>query len=149
MGRMASRNNHKEIAMTDTTATNIIADPFVGNDNGYWIEGTNGRVHQCDAAGRVLHTEHDTTLDDLVWEWEEQAAIYEGERQAEFVMSYVMGGGRPQDAMLAYRQGQAIAEGRAAWGEDDDGAVCEHGMAAWLCAGPDHYPADDPFEDAF
>jgi hypothetical protein len=21
--------------------------------------------------------------------------------------------------------------------------TCEHGMAAWLCAGPGHYPADD------
>jgi hypothetical protein len=24
-------------------------------------------------------------------------------------------------------------------------ATCEHGMAAWLCEGPMHYPADNPF----
>jgi hypothetical protein len=24
---------------------------------------------------------------------------------------------------------------------------CEHGLSLWLCAGPGHYPPDDPFRD--
>lgn len=25
--------------------------------------------------------------------------------------------------------------------------VCEHGLSAWLCEGPDHYPADDNWSE--
>lgn len=26
-----------------------------------------------------------------------------------------------------------------------EGDTCEHGLSAWLCEGPNHYPADHPF----
>lgn len=26
---------------------------------------------------------------------------------------------------------------------EDDAKTCEHGLSAWLCEGPMHYPADD------
>lgn len=33
------------------------------------------------------------------------------------------------------------------WAESEEAqAVCEHGMSAWLCAGPGHYPMDDGYD---
>jgi len=33
---------------------------------------------------------------------------------------------------------------QVAWEESEEAnATCEHGMSAWLCAGPGHYPMDD------
>jgi hypothetical protein len=66
---------------------------------------------------------------------------------AEAVMSWVMGGGAPEDASV---YANVIASGRV-WnggiptdGDDEgDHEQCEHGLSARLCVGPSHYPLDD------
>jgi len=44
--------------------------------------------------------------------------------------------------LVALMEANKAAE--AAWEESEEAqATCEHGMSAWLCAGPGHYPMDD------
>lgn len=78
-------------------------------------------------------------------EADQAAAEQRAEIYAEAGMSFVAGGGTPEDAM---RYAAVIASGQE-WdgglpsldGIDTD-AKCEHGMSAWLCEGPQHYPMD-------
>jgi hypothetical protein len=89
------------------------------------------------------------TLADLeeILQWgsrDDQAAEQRAEMYAEAGMSWVAGGGSPEDAMI---YASVIASGRT-WEEylagisPMTGEVCEHGLDAGLCAGPEHYPAD-------
>jgi hypothetical protein len=83
-----------------------------------------------------------------MWHWEAEAAQAEAEVYGEAVMSWVMGGGDPADAQV---YAKVVAAG-GDWGEylagvtgppeGDDGELCEHGLAKWLCEGPQHYPMD-------
>jgi|SRR5215472_671145 len=79
-----------------------------------------------------------------------QAAEAAAEAYAEAGMSWVAGGGSPEDAQLYAR---VIASGKT-WDEylrEQDEAfaaaieaagTCEHGLSAALCEGPQHYPMD-------
>lgn len=59
------------------------------------------------------------------------------EIRAERMMDWVMSGGDPADAST-----YAFYEEHGWPTYEDDGALCEHGMSASLCAGPSHYPLD-------
>jgi hypothetical protein len=41
-----------------------------------------------------------------------------------------------------YAEAQAKAEEEAFFASPEGQAQCEHGLSAWLCAGPGHYPDD-------
>jgi hypothetical protein len=62
---------------------------------------------------------------------------------AEAVMSWVAGGGSPEDAG---RYAVVVASGGVWDGGVGDmefsGQLCEHGLALELCCGPQHYPMD-------
>jgi hypothetical protein len=66
-----------------------------------------------------------------------------GEIYAEAVMSWVCGGGSPEDAS---RYASVIAAGGTWDGgishEEFSGELCDHGLALELCCGPQHYPMD-------
>jgi hypothetical protein len=62
---------------------------------------------------------------------------------AEAVMSWVAGGGSPDDAG---RYAHVVASG-GVWdggigASPMTGEACEHGLDAGLCEGPQHYPMD-------
>jgi hypothetical protein len=39
----------------------------------------------------------------------------------------------------------SIKAAAEAWEDSEEAqATCEHGMSAWLCSGPNHYPMDYP-----
>jgi len=47
--------------------------------------------------------------------------------------------------LLAIQAANAAAEEE--WANSAEAqATCEHGMSAWLCEGPSHYPMDDPYD---
>ena len=73
----------------------------------------------------------------------EQAAESAAECYAEGVMSWVAGGGSPQDA---HRYASVVASGGTWDGGIGDspmtGERCAHGLDAGLCVGPSHYPMD-------
>ena len=49
------------------------------------------------------------------------------------------------EALMAKQDAMRAAQ--AAWEESEEAqATCEHGMSAWLCAGPGHYPMDDGYD---
>lgn len=52
--------------------------------------------------------------------------------------------GVPQSARCGYPvvPGTPWCQGHEMADEDEMDEMCEHGMAAWLCAGPSHYPMD-------
>jgi hypothetical protein len=79
-------------------------------------------------------------------EFYDYQAQSEGEIYAEAVMSWVMGGGNPEDASLyagVIARGGVWNGGIAPPGDDDgDDELCEHGLSARLCVGPSHYPLD-------
>ena len=61
----------------------------------------------------------------------------EGEMRAEYMNDWIMSGGDPMDASL-YARYQMHG-----WPESPmTGELCEHGLDAGLCAGPNHYPMD-------
>ena len=73
----------------------------------------------------------------------DEAAQQAAELYAEGVMSWVMGGGSPEDAG---RYASVVSRGDV-WdggvsGFEFSGRHCEHGLALELCAGPQHYPMD-------
>ena len=75
---------------------------------------------------------------------EQMAAEQRAELYAEGVMSWVAGGGNPQDAG---RYASVYASGREWDGGIGDGQLsgktCDHGLALELCADPiNHYPPD-------
>lgn len=73
------------MATTDTTTTTR------------WITGTDGREYEIDeATGRVVSMERVDSYEDY---------DDEGEMFAEFVMSWVTGGGNASDASAAWAQG--------------------------------------------
>lgn len=44
------------------------------------------------------------------------------------------------------KQQDSIRKAAAEWAESEEAqATCVHGMSAWLCAGPGHYPMDDDY----
>jgi len=45
--------------------------------------------------------------------------------------------------LIAIRDANVAAEAEW-WDSAEAQATCEHGMSAWLCEGPQHYPMDDP-----
>ena len=50
----------------------------------------------------------------------------------------------PEGYAAALARMRANAADAAEWAESEEAqAVCEHGMSAWLCAGPGHYPMDE------
>ena len=49
------------------------------------------------------------------------------------------------ERLLAVQAANAAAE-EAFFDSEEAQATCEHGMSAWLCAGPGHYPMDDPYD---
>jgi hypothetical protein len=52
----------------------------------------------------------------------------------------------PEGYAAAVAQMEANQAAEAEWAESEEAqAVCEHGMSAWLCAGPGHYPMDDDY----
>jgi hypothetical protein len=74
---------------------------------------------------------------------EELASQQADEIYAEGVMSWVAGGGSPEDAG---RYAAVVASG-GTWdggigAMEFSGKLCEHQMALELCAGPQHYPMD-------
>lgn len=88
---------------------------------------------------RHASVEHVRACWDLAREAEAQ---YRAETYAESFMSWVAGGGSQDDASTyanAMASGRGWHPGEAA---DDDDAICEHGLSAALCAGPNHYPTD-------
>ena len=48
-------------------------------------------------------------------------------------------GGDAWGEFVRYTNGVVMAVTR----EAERDAICEHGLSAWLCEGPQHYPADD------
>lgn len=71
------------------------------------------------------------------------AAQQAGELYAEGIMSWVAGGGSPEDAG---RYAAVVASGGTWDGGAGDmalsGKTCDHGLALELCEGPQHYPMD-------
>jgi L-fucose isomerase-like protein len=52
----------------------------------------------------------------------------------------------PEGYAAAVAQMEANQAAEAEWAESEEAqAVCEHGLSAWLCAGPGHYPMDDDY----
>lgn len=73
----------------------------------------------------------------------ELSAQQRDEIYAEAVMSWVCGGGNPEDAS---RYAFVIASGEVWDGgigpSPMTGELCDHGLDAGLCCGPQHYPPD-------
>ena len=75
----------------------------------------------------------------------EAEAESRGELYAEAVMSWVAGGGSPEDAgryASVVSRGGVWDGGLSSLEGIDTEAKCEHGLSAWLCEGPQHYPMD-------
>lgn len=89
------------------------------------------------------------------YDWKAQADTEAAnERYAETYVSNKITG---MDEMGARTLAMFAAAGRDYFAEYDaamaeavaEAGQCEHGLSAALCAGPGHYPADDPMDDWF
>lgn len=50
----------------------------------------------------------------------------------------------PEEVEALLEKQAAIKQAQEEWLESEEAqATCEHGMSAWLCEGPSHYPMDD------